>query len=85
MSRFCLACGRRPADTLPEWPALCAPCIKRTGQHIKPGVRVICESSLGCSGTVDRLVDGGVLAVVRTGNNQETCVPVIELVRVTHR
>ncbi len=85
MSRPCLACGRRPAATTPEWPALCASCLDRTGERIRPGARVICTVDDGCSGTVDRLVDDGQLVVVRTEDGQEAWVPVCELVRVARR
>jgi hypothetical protein len=83
MSRKCLACGRRPAATTPEWPALCSSCLNRTGERIKPGARVICEIDDGCSGTIDRIKDG--LAVVTTNDGKEAWVPIPELVRVTKR
>lgn len=82
MSRKCLACGRRPAATTPEWPALCSSCLNRAGERIKPGARVVCEVDDGCSGTVDRLVDDGQIVVVKTASGQEAWVPIQELVRI---
>lgn len=83
MSRRCTACGRRPAATTPEWPALCQPCLDRAGEKIKPGARVICEVDDGCSGTVDRIEDG--LAVVATADGKEAWVPIPELITVSKR
>lgn len=85
MSRQCLACGKRPADTTPEWPALCLTCLDRTGERIKPRAHVICTVDSGCSGIVDWLVDDGFIAVVKTDDGPEAWVPVGELVRVTRR
>jgi hypothetical protein len=83
MSRKCLACGRRPAATTPQWPALCASCLNRAGQRIGPGARVICEVDDGCSGIVNRIEDG--LAVVTTNDGQEAWVPIQEMIRVSRR
>jgi len=83
MSRQCLACGQRPVATTPDWPALCASCLKRTGQFITPGARVICEIDDACSGTVHRLEND--LAVVTTNDGKEAWVPIPELVAVTNR
>jgi hypothetical protein len=83
MSRQCLACGSRPAETTPEWPALCASCLDRAGKRIQTGIRVICTVDHGCSGSVDRLVDDDQLVVVRTADGQEAWVPIQELVLVT--
>ncbi len=85
MPRKCLACGRRPATTLPEWLALCTSCLNRTGERIKPGARVVCEVDEIFSGTVERFADDGTLAVVRTGDGGEAWVPIQELVRDTRR
>jgi hypothetical protein len=83
MSRECIACGQRPATTLPEWPALCASCLDRTGESISPGALVICEVDHECSGTVSRIED--ILAVVITNDGKEAWVPIPELVAVTKR
>jgi hypothetical protein len=85
MSRTCLACGRRPAATTEEWPALCEPCLDRSGERIEPGIDVVCTVSDGRGGTVERLENDGFLAVVRTDDGGEAWVPVCELVRVTGR
>jgi hypothetical protein len=79
MKRMCLACGKRPADTLAEYPALCKPCINRSGQPVKAGDRVVCEVDEGCSGTVGRIEDG--LAVITTKKG-EAWVPIAELIKV---
>jgi hypothetical protein len=80
MPRKCLACGKRPAATTPEWPALCNSCLNRSGQGIKPGIRVVCEVDDACSGTVDRIEDG--LAVVCSDAGKEAWVPIQELIPV---
>jgi hypothetical protein len=82
MERQCLACGKRPAATTPEWPVLCAPCLDRAGEQVEPGARVICTVDHACSGTVDRLVDDGQLVVVKTADGQEAWVPIQEMVWV---
>ena len=81
MKRICLACNKRDADTLPEYPALCTSCMNRAGDDIEPGANVICEVDESCSGIVDRLADE-MLVVVRTSDGGEAWVPRVELVRV---
>ncbi len=81
MERICLACQKNAADTLPEFPALCVPCLNRAGKQIVPGARVVCEIDASCSGMVERLADEMII-VVRTSDGDEAWVPRVELVRV---
>jgi hypothetical protein len=81
MNRTCLACHQRDADTLPEYPALCIPCLERVGENIEPGASVICVNDDGCSGIVERLTDE-MLAIVRTRDGGKAWVPQVDLVRV---
>jgi hypothetical protein len=85
VKRQCLACGKRPAATTPEWPALCQPCLDRAGHRVKAGDRVICEVDHGCSGQIDRLEDDGHFVIVRTDDGQEAWLPIGEVIRVTKR
>lgn len=80
MKRVCLACRRRSADTTPDYPALCVPCLHRAGRSLKPGTRVICTIDDGCSGVVNRIEYG--LAVVATNDGQEAWIPIAETVAV---
>jgi class 3 adenylate cyclase len=59
--------------------------LYRSGERIKPRVRVICTEADDCGGTVERLEHDGFLAVVRTDDGGEAWVPVCELVRVAGR
>ena len=83
MEPQCLACGRHPAATTDEWPALCESCLERTGDEIEPGARVICTVDNNCSGIVERMENYDQLAVVRTNDGGEAWIPIQELVRVT--
>ena len=48
MRRKCLACGRRPAVTLPKSPPVCDACLRRSGREpIRTGDRVLCDPELG--------------------------------------
>jgi len=82
MARKCIACGKRPAATTPEWPALCAACLHRAGQSITPGERVVCTVDGACNGWVHQLADDGFLAVVRTVTGEEVTLPAGNMVRV---
>lgn len=83
MSRKCIACGRRPADTLPEYPALCLTCLDRAGERIQPAARVVCHVDESCSGTVKQM--DGDLAVVTTNDGEDAWLPRQELIRVRKR
>jgi hypothetical protein len=54
-----------------------------TSTDIEPGTRVVCTVDNGCSGTVDRLEDDGLLVIVRTTDVQKVWVPIQDMVRVT--
>ena len=68
------------ARLLRDYPALCKPCMNRSGRPVKAGDRVVCEVDDGCSGTVSRIEDG--LAVIATNNGREAWVPIGEVIKV---
>jgi hypothetical protein len=82
--RTCLACGRRPSATLPQYPALCERCLDRAGAPVHPGDRVVCTVDESCGGTVDWLADE-TIAVIRTADGLDAHIPIQELVIVTKR
>jgi hypothetical protein len=70
MRRLCLACGRRSATTLPEYPAVCDACLDRQGREpIRVGDRVLCHPDLNdpTIRTVERVIDGGFRVVAEDG------------------
>jgi len=85
MPRQCLACGRRPAITLPECPPVCDACLRRSGrERIRPGDRVLCDPELGDTTirTVERVIDQGDMAVMDGGT---LVLPRAVLIRVMRR
>lgn len=75
----CKACRKNNSIVIDNSAPLCGKCIARVGQcDVRPGTRVVCETTDECSGVVRRIVDDS-LAVIDTRSG-EVWIPLAELV-----